>query len=269
LSVGNIGGGKQVLMSGSKGFTFFSWAVLTFEKCGFSDGLVHVWDVGSGELVSSFKKHAGFAVQSLNLFWAPSGCVLDDTPRVVVGRLQKFPADSVAALAWNCMPKVRSIRSVVPVAGRAIQKSELTAAPDLEARVLQLEAENAELHEANKRLYEFNIEKVAAKEEEDSWFSVSFIPGFDEQAEGASGQEKEEETEEKDFERMNKEKVSFIFCCEMESGKRSCLSPSAFGKVLFVLSSVASTPFSRFQSLLYLERGSLRPRLERSLSHRL
>ncbi len=151
LCVGNIGAGnRQVLISGSK------------------DGVVHVWDIQSGELVSSFKKHVGAAVQSVNLFWAPSGCALDEEPRVVVGKLQKFPAESASALSWHTMPKrIRVLESAsvfVEPRPQPLQQhhQELNNQlnPDLEARVHQLEAENAELHAANKHLYELKIEQV-------------------------------------------------------------------------------------------------------------
>jgi hypothetical protein len=118
---------------------------------------VHVWDISSGELVSTFKKHNGSSVQSICLLWASVGCVLNtESKSVVVGKLHKFQSDDASGLSWVCVPQFRKVEEKKTALALFAQQG----VGSQETRIKQLESENAELQEANKRLYEFNVEKI-------------------------------------------------------------------------------------------------------------
>ncbi len=153
-------GARQLLLSGAR------------------DGLVNVWDIESGELISTFKKHSGSSVSTINLGLYPSGCVFPEQQRVAVGKLQKFQQDAASAngLLWRCIGPANAIASVAKsVAGgsNGNEKGEasvsnavgMSGGDGLEQRLEQLERENEELRQANKRLYEFNIEKVLQRKQ--------------------------------------------------------------------------------------------------------
>jgi WD40 repeat protein len=53
------------------------------------DGQIHMWDVRSGQLTLSFKKHTS-GVKSMSVFWADAACNFPERKNCLVGRLQKF-----------------------------------------------------------------------------------------------------------------------------------------------------------------------------------
>jgi WD40 repeat protein len=150
LKVASVGV-RQVLLSGSR------------------DGLVNVWDVESGELMSTFKKHNSVAVTAIDLVLLPSGCEFPERQQVAVAKLQKFQQDNCeinAGLLWRCIaPAVTAVEARQHSSSGAAEVVERTDGEGLQERVQQLERENEELRGANKRLYEFNVDKVLEKKQ--------------------------------------------------------------------------------------------------------
>lgn len=127
-----------------------------------TDALVHLWDVVSGQLIGSFRKHTG-PVTSLSLL--PKLPSSDARPAALVGKLQKYTRHVLAggevppesALFWVRGPGQQ--RRVLP----DFAESALTAGQqgnDVQRRVGELEAEVERLQELNRKLFEFDVDKV-------------------------------------------------------------------------------------------------------------
>ena len=153
-------GGRQVLLSGSR------------------DSQIHCWDLESGQLVSSFKRHSG-VITSLHVILMAPGCVFDTEKRAVVGKLQKYQIQGDQAVVhedsgvfWKLRAKKHRLDNSKHLIDGGMQSvveaPTETVSEAAERRLQELEEECQKLRAANDKLYNLNVEKLLRKSQDGS-----------------------------------------------------------------------------------------------------
>ncbi len=154
-----------------------------------SDKQVHLWDIESGQMVASFRKHTA-AVTSLAVLPAlpPSIGESGGHARVsVVGKLQKYPRSvghngdvpAESALFWtrhirshhrDALPVFDDERDATGSSAIAVVTlpAESGIADEAQQRLDELEAEVARLREENRTLFEFDVGQIVGADKKRS-----------------------------------------------------------------------------------------------------
>lgn len=127
------------------------------------DTHVHLWDIASGQLIGSFRKHAAPVLSLVALPKIPLGA--NKPHPLVVGKLQKYTRH---VLAGGEVPRESSLywvrgggaQQVLPDFEDGALLLHSRRDHDAQRRVAELEAEVERLHVLNRELFEFDVGKV-------------------------------------------------------------------------------------------------------------